>query len=87
MKIEVLGTGCAKCAMVYDEALKAVAETGVDAEVAKVEKIEDIMAYGVAFTPALVIDGEVKSAGKTMRAADIVKLIRAAAPKGSDPDI
>ncbi len=78
MKIEVLGTGCAKCSMVYDEAVKAVAETGVEAEVVKVEGIEDIMAYGVAFTPAIVIDGEVRSAGKTMRAADIVKLIRAA---------
>ena len=76
MKIKVLGTGCAKCDLVYKEAQAAVAETGVEAEVEKVEKIEEIMAYGVAFTPALVIDDEVKSAGKTLRAKDIAKLIR-----------
>jgi small redox-active disulfide protein 2 len=82
MKIKVLGTGCAKCNMVYEEALKAVAETGVEATVEKVEAIEEIMAYGVAFTPALVIDDEVKSAGKTLRAGDIAALL-----VGSDPHI
>ncbi|MBW2262112.1 MAG: TM0996/MTH895 family glutaredoxin-like protein [Deltaproteobacteria bacterium] len=78
MKIKVLGTGCAKCHKLYEEAVRAVAETGVEAEVEKVEKIEEIMAHGVAFVPALVIDDEVKSSGKSLRAADIAALIRAA---------
>ena len=63
MKIEVLGTGCAKCKKLHQLVEKVVAETGVDAEVTKVEKIEEIMKYGVVFTPAVVIDGTVKVAG------------------------
>ena len=80
MKIDVLGTGCAKCDKLYDEARQALADSGVPGtELRKVEKIDEIVAYGVAITPALVIDGEVKSAGKVPRAADIVTWIKAAA--------
>lgn len=64
MKIEVLGPGCAKCKMLYDNVTKAVAEIGSTAEVVKVEEIQKIMAYGVMSTPALVVDGEVKFSGK-----------------------
>ncbi|WP_445475194.1 thioredoxin family protein [Methanococcoides methylutens] len=64
MKIEVLGTGCAKCKKVKELVEKAVEETGVDAEVVKVENIDDILGYGVMVTPAIVVDGEVKIAGK-----------------------
>ena len=71
MKIEVLGTGCAKCTKLHKLVEKIVADTGADAEVTKVEKIEDIMKYGVAFTPALVIDGTVKAAGGIPKAAQI----------------
>lgn len=71
MKIEVLGTGCAKCKKLYQLVEKVVADTGADADVTKVEKIEDIVKYGVAFTPALVIDGTVKAAGGIPRAAQI----------------
>ena len=71
MKIEVLGTGCAKCKKLYQLVEKVVGDTGADANVTKVEKIEDIMKYGVAFTPALVIDGTVKAAGGIPKAAQI----------------
>jgi small redox-active disulfide protein 2 len=71
MKIEVLGTGCKKCNKLHDLVKDVVAEAGVDAEVTKVEGLDAILAYGVAFTPALVFDGKVKSAGRIPKAAQI----------------
>ena len=64
MKIEILGTGCPKCKKTAENAEKAVKTSDVDAEIVKVEKIKDIMNYGVMMTPALVVDGDVKIAGK-----------------------
>ncbi len=64
MKIEILGTGCPKCKKVAELAGQAVKESGVEAEIIKVTDLEEIMNRGVMFTPALAIDGEVKSAGK-----------------------
>ncbi|MCP4601232.1 MAG: thioredoxin family protein [Proteobacteria bacterium] len=81
MKIKVLGPGCMKCRKLYAETEKAIAEAGVSAELEKVEKIDEIVSYGVALTPALVIDGEVKSTGKALRQKEIVSLIAAAANK------
>ena len=71
MKIEVLGPGCAKCDKLYAEVEKAVAEAGVDAELCKVKKIDEIVGYGVLLTPAIVIDGEVKSSGRVVKAKKI----------------
>jgi len=71
MKIEVLGTGCAKCKKLHQLVEQVVADSGTDAEVTKVEKVEDIIQYGVAFTPALVIDGKVKAVGAIPKAAQI----------------
>jgi small redox-active disulfide protein 2 len=79
MKIKVLGPGCMKCKKLYAETEKAIVEAGVSAELEKVEKIDEIVSYGVALTPALVIDGEVKSTGKALRQKEIVALITAAA--------
>ena len=64
MKIEILGTGCPKCKKTAENAEKAIKLSGVEAEIVKVEKINDIMDFGVMITPALAIDGEVKIAGK-----------------------
>lgn len=75
MKIEVLGSGCAKCNKTKELAEKAVKETGVDAEIVKVEDFETILNYGVMITPALVIDGDVKIAGKIPSLDDIKKWI------------
>jgi small redox-active disulfide protein 2 len=81
MKIKVLGTGCAKCKLLHAEAQKAVAASGFAAEVEKVEKIDEIMKYGVMMTPALVIDEEVKSSGRIPPSAEIGSWISTAAAK------
>jgi small redox-active disulfide protein 2 len=75
MKIEVLGTGCAKCKTLYESVKTAVNEKGIEAEVIKVEDMPSIMKYGVMSTPALVIDGKVVFSGKTASAAEIQKYL------------
>jgi small redox-active disulfide protein 2 len=64
MKIQVLGTGCAKCKLLAEQTERAVQELGLDVEVEKVTGINEILDFGVMMTPALAIDGEVKVAGK-----------------------
>ncbi len=73
MNIEVLGMGCPKCKILYENAKQAVEEKGIQAEVIKVEDMDKITEYGVMMTPALVIDGEVKSSGKTLSSEEIKK--------------
>ena len=75
MKIEILGTGCSKCKAMEEAVKKAVAKVGGFHEVKKVEDIVEIMNYGVMSTPALVIDGVVKSTGKLLNVEDIVEFI------------
>jgi small redox-active disulfide protein 2 len=74
-RIQVLGTGCAKCKALTANAEAAVEALGIEAGVEKVEKIADIMKFGVMATPALVIDGQVKSAGKALSVEDIKKVL------------
>ncbi len=81
MKIKVLGPGCAKCKKLYTEAERAVASSGVQVELEKVEKIDEIMEFGVMITPSLVIDGEVKASGRVVPASEITSWITAAAGK------
>lgn len=64
MKMEILGTGCPKCKKLAEIAGQAVKESGIEAEIIKVTDLKEIMNRGVMFTPALAIDGKVKSAGK-----------------------
>jgi small redox-active disulfide protein 2 len=73
MRIEVLGSGCPKCKLLEENARKALAETGKKAEVVKVTDIGKIIEYGVMSTPAIVIDGKVKSFGKVVDASEIKK--------------
>lgn len=75
MKLEILGSGCAKCHKLEEITKEAVKELGIDAEVAKVQDIKAIMAYGVMTTPALVVNGEVKVAGKIPSIKEIKKWI------------
>ena len=76
MKIEVLGMGCANCNKLYQTALEAVKQSGKEVEVVKIEDIQKIMAYGVMSTPALVVDGVVKSRGKVPKVEEIKELIK-----------
>lgn len=64
MKIQILGTGCAKCKKMTEVAEKAATDLGIDYEIEKVTEIVDIMQFGVMSTPGLVIDGKVVVAGK-----------------------
>ena len=74
-RIQILGTGCAKCKTLAENARKAVDETGVEAEIEKVEDIKEIMKFNILMTPGLVIDGEVKAAGRVLSPEDIKKLL------------
>lgn len=75
MKIQILGTGCPKCKKLMANAEKAVEAGGVDAQIEKVEKLPEIMAFGVMSTPALVIDGDVKVAGKVPSVEQIQQML------------
>jgi small redox-active disulfide protein 2 len=71
VKIQVLGTGCPKCTKLAANAEAAAKELGIEYELEKVTQINDIMKMGVMVTPALAVDGEVRSAGKVMSVDDI----------------
>ncbi len=71
MDIKVLGPGCPKCELTKKHVQEALAEIGVDATVEKVTDVMEIAGYGVFGTPAVVIDGEVKSVGKIPSKEDV----------------
>ncbi|MCX7965318.1 MAG: thioredoxin family protein [Syntrophorhabdaceae bacterium] len=75
MKIQILGTGCAKCIKLAENAEQAAKELGIEFEIEKITDINKIMDFGVMFTPGLAIDGEVKSVGKVLSVEDIKKLL------------
>jgi small redox-active disulfide protein 2 len=64
MRIQILGTGCARCRQLLATVEQAVADLGVAAEVEKVEDLKEIMKFRILSTPGLVVDGQVKSAGR-----------------------
>ena len=72
-KIQILGTGCPKCKLLFANAEAAIQSAGIEAQIEKVEKIVDILKFGVMSTPALVVDGQVKSVGKVLSSDDIQK--------------
>jgi len=74
-KIQILGTGCPKCKTLMANAEAAVKAAGVEATVEKVDQIADIMKMGVMVTPALAVDGVVKSAGRVLSADEIKKFL------------
>jgi small redox-active disulfide protein 2 len=74
-RIQILGTGCPKCKTLLANAEAAVKMLGVEAQIEKVEKIQDIIKFGVMTTPALVVDGQVRSAGKVLGPEDIRKML------------
>ena len=79
LDIKVLGSGCANCKRLFEEVEKAIRQFSAPATLARVEDIRAIMAYKILATPALVIDGQVKSAGRIPSAAEIITWLAAAA--------
>ena len=76
MKIEILGMGCAKCKMLEKNVRTALGTKRKNAEVIKVTDLDQILERDVMTTPALVIDGKVKCAGRIPNAAEIEKWIK-----------
>ena len=74
-KVEILGANCARCKRLFEVTQRVVRERGLDAEVVKVEDIPEIVSRGVLMTPGFVVDGKVKSSGKVLSDAEIVKFI------------
>ena len=76
MKIEVLGTGCAKCKRLLANIQEAVKDLGAEAEVIKVDSIDQIVERGVMSTPALFIDGEMRLSGRVPTVDELKKIIQ-----------
>jgi small redox-active disulfide protein 2 len=74
-KIQILGTGCPKCKKLAEFAEEAAKELGIEYELEKVTKINDIMKFGVMVMPALVVDGIVKVAGKVPSVDELKSLL------------
>ena len=74
-KIQILGTGCAKCEKLAANARQAADNLGLDYEVEKVTELNQIMSFGVMTTPGLAVDGKLLVAGKVPSPADIEKLL------------
>ncbi len=73
--IKILGTGCPKCVALAENTQSAAGELGIEFEIEKVTDINDIISYGVMMTPALVIDGEVKSTGRLLTPDEIKSML------------
>ncbi len=76
MEIKVLGPGCAKCKKTEAIVKEAVAESGLTVDVSKVTDAMEIAGYGVFGTPAVVVNGEVKSVGKVPKKEDVTSWLR-----------
>jgi len=74
-RVQVLGTGCPKCAKLAEQARAAVAELGIEAEVEKITDIMEITNFGVMATPALAVDGQVKVVGKVPSTEEIKQML------------
>jgi small redox-active disulfide protein 2 len=78
MEIKILGTGCAKCKQLEKTVREAVDEMGLDATVEKVTELTDIMEYGIMSTPGLVVDGQVRLAGRLPKMAELKSILQRA---------
>jgi len=77
MKVEIYGTGCAKCNLLEKVAKQAIKDMGIDAEVVKVDDINRIVEAGILATPAFAVEGEIKSMGRVPSPDEIKKWIKA----------
>ena len=76
MKIEILGPGCPKCKKLFENTQNAVKDLNLEAQVVKIEDIQKIMNAGVMMTPALTVDGVVKSTGKVLSVDELKKILK-----------
>ncbi|MDY6850285.1 MAG: thioredoxin family protein [Thermodesulfobacteriota bacterium] len=74
-KVQILGTGCAKCNKLADNAKAAARSVGQEIELEKVSDLNEITKFGVLSTPGLAIDGKVVSQGKLLKPEQIAKLL------------
>ena len=74
-QIKVLGPGCPKCTNTYNNVLEALKQTGVEAEVTKIEDIEEMMKYNVLTTPVLMIDDAIKVKGRVANVNEIKQFL------------
>ncbi len=79
-QVKILGTGCAKCNQLADALKAVIASEGIEADVQKVQDIQEIVSYGVMSTPGLVVDGVVVCSGK-VPSGDELRVMLTAAPK------
>jgi len=75
-KVQVLGTGCPKCRKLVETTETAAQALGIEYELEKVTEINEIMGFGVMMTPALVVDGEVKAAGKVPSVEEVKDMLK-----------
>ena len=75
MKLQILGTGCAKCNALTQATEQAAQSLGMPYELEKVTDLNRIMSFGVMMTPALVVDGKVKLSGKVPSVDDLKMLL------------
>jgi len=73
--IKVLGPGCPKCKTTYSNVQEALKQTNMEADLEKVEDIEEMMKYNILTTPALVIDGDIKVKGRIAQVSEIIELL------------
>jgi len=74
-QIKILGPGCPKCKTTYNNVIEALKQANVEANVEKVEDIEEMMKYNVLTTPVLMIDGQIKIKGRVAQVGEIVGLL------------
>jgi small redox-active disulfide protein 2 len=74
-KIKVLGPGCPKCKATYNNVLEALKQTNIEADVEKVEDIEEMMKFNILTTPVLMIDSQIKVKGRIAQVNEIVELL------------
>jgi len=75
-EIKVLGPGCPKCKTTYSNVLEALKQTNIEANVVKVEDIEEMMKYNILSTPVLMIDEQIKIKGRVAQINEIVELLK-----------
>ena len=74
-RIEILGTGCPRCQQLTAAAEEAARALGIDYELVKVTDVQEIVSRGVMMTPGLMVDGELKAAGRIPTAAELATLL------------